>query len=156
MSQPTTPATSQVTGETAAGPRVLFVCVRNGGKSQMAAGLMSHAAQQRGLAVRVSSAGTEAGTKLNAQSVASLAEVGVDISAERTHQLTEDDVRAADLVVVLGSEARVDPLDGTLVEVWETDEPSTRGIEGMERMRLVRDDIDRRVEDLLDRLEGTA
>lgn len=133
-------------------PRVLFVCVRNGGKSQMAAGLMRHVAEQQGLAVQVSSAGTQAGTKLNAQSVESLAEIGVDISAARTHQLTEDDVRGADLVVVLGSEARVEPVGQTAVEVWETDEPSKRGIEGMERMRLVRDDIAARVQDLAGRL----
>jgi arsenate-mycothiol transferase len=147
MTQPTTPAASP-----AEGPRVLFVCVRNGGKSQMAAGLMRHAAEQRGLAMQVSSAGTEAATKLNAQSVESLAEVGVDISTARTHQLTDDDVRAADLVVVLGGEARVEPVGGTPVELWETDEPSTRGIEGMDRMRLVRDDIAARVEDLAGRL----
>ncbi|TNM69198.1 low molecular weight phosphatase family protein [Streptomyces sp. NP160] len=133
-------------------PRVLFVCVRNGGKSQMAAGLMRRAAEQRGLAVQVSSAGTRAGEQLNAQSVASLAEVGVDISTARTHQLTDDDVRDADLVVVLGGEARVEPVGGTPVEVWETDEPSARGIEGVERMRLVRDDIGQRVEELVDRL----
>lgn len=124
-------------------PRVLFVCVKNGGKSQMAAGLMRHVA---GAAVAVDSAGTKAGDKLNAQSVESLAEVGVDISAEQPQQLTDDLVRAADLVVVLGGEARVDAVDGTPVEVWETDEPSARGIEGMERMRLVRDDIAHRVE----------
>jgi arsenate-mycothiol transferase len=146
VTEPTPPTEAQQE------PRVLFVCVRNGGKSQMAAGLMRHAAEQRGLAVRVSSAGTRAGTSLNAQSVESLAEVGVDISAARTHQLTDDDVRAADLVVVLGGEARVDPVDGTPVEVWETDEPSARGIEGMERMRLVRDDIAARVDELVGRL----
>lgn len=139
-------------GSPAAGPRVLFVCVRNGGKSQMAAGLMEHAAAQQGLAVQVSSAGTRAGKTLNAESVESLAEVGVDISGAGTHQLTDDDVRAADVVVVLGGEARVEPVDGTRVEVWETDEPSARGVEGMERMRLVRDDIAARVEDLARRL----
>ena len=152
MTQPTTPSASP-TSISAEGPRVLFVCARNGGKSQMAAGLMRHAVEQRGLAVQVSSAGTQAGMKLNAQSVECLAEVGVDISTARTHQLTEDDVRAADLVVVLGGEARVEPVDGTPVEAWETDEPSTRGIEGMERMRLVRDDIAARVEELVGRLD---
>ena len=132
---------------------MLFVCVRNGGKSQMAAGLMRHAVEQRGLTVQVSSAGTQAGMKLNAQSVECLAEVGVDISTARTHQLTEDDVRAADLVVVLGGEARVEPVEGTPVEVWEIDEPSTRGIAGMDRMRRVRDDIATRVQELVDRLD---
>ncbi|WP_432535803.1 arsenate-mycothiol transferase ArsC [Kineococcus arenarius] len=126
-------------------PRVLFVCVKNGGKSQMAAGLMRRAA---GDAVAVGSAGTRAGTALNAQSVESLREVGVDISGEQPKQLTDEMVRDADLVVVLGSEAQVEPVGGTPVEVWETDEPSTRGIEGAERMRLVRDDIAARVEQL--------
>ena len=134
---------------TAATPRVLFVCVKNGGKSQMAAGLMRAAA---GPAVEVASAGTLAGATLNAQSVASLAEVGIDISDQQPCQLTDDMVRDADLVVVLGSEARVEPVEGTPVEVWETDEPSRRGIEGAERMALVRDDIAARVAGLRQRL----
>ena len=131
-------------------PSVLFVCVKNGGKSQMAAGLMRRATGD----VVVESAGTRAGTALNALSVRSLAEVGVDISHETPRQLTPDLVRAADLVVVLGSEARVEPVDGTPVEVWETDEPTTRGIEGMARMRLVRDDIAARVEHMHRRLQS--
>ena len=133
-------------------PHVLFVCVKNGGKSQMAAGLMRRATGD----VVVESAGTRAGTALNALSVRSLAEVGVDISHETPRQLTPDLVRAADLVVVLGSEARVEPVDGTPVEVWETDEPSTRGIEGDERMALVRDDIAARVDELARRLTAPA
>ncbi|MFB9375617.1 low molecular weight phosphatase family protein [Kineococcus gynurae] len=132
-------------------PSVLFVCVKNGGKSQMAAGLMRHAA---GPAVEVRSAGTRPGTALNAQSVASLAEIGVDIAGERPTLLTDELVRTADLVVVLGDEARVEPAGGTPVEVWDVDEPSRRGIEGAERMRLVRDDIARRVEELRVRLAG--
>ncbi|MBB2900861.1 arsenate-mycothiol transferase [Kineococcus radiotolerans] len=134
-------------------PRVLFVCVKNGGKSQMAAGLMRAVA---GPAVEVDSAGTRAGTALNAESVQSLLELGVDISGGHPQQLTDEMVAAADLVVVLGSEARVEPVGGTPVEVWETDEPSTRGIEGAERMRLVRDDIAARVEDLARRLAAPA
>lgn len=133
-------------------PHVLFVCVKNGGKSQMAAGLMRRATGD----VVVESAGTRAGTALNALSVRSLAEVGVDISHETPRQLTPDLVRAADLVVVLGSEARVEPVDGTPVEVWETDEPSTRGIEGDERMTLIRDDIAARVDELARRLTAPA
>ena len=115
----------------------------------MAAGLMRAAA---GPAVLVDSAGTEAGDALNALSVQSLRELGIDVSDQRPQQLTDGLVRAADLVVVLGAEARVAPVDGTPVEVWETDEPSARGIEGTERMRLVRDDIAARVEDLTRRL----
>ena len=130
-------------------PRVLFVCVKNGGKSQMAAGLMRDVAGAR---MQVDSAGTRPGASLNALSVSALAEVGIDISSQVTQPVTDDLVRAADLVVVLGSDARVEPVDGTGVETWETDEPSARGIEGIERMRLVRDDIAARVRELAQRL----
>ena len=69
--------------------------------------------------------------------------------------MTGDLVRAADVVVTLGRDAKVDPVAGTRVENWDTDEPSARGIEGMERMRLVRDDIATRVRDLAARLGVT-
>ena len=134
-----------------AAPRVLFVCVRNGGKSQMAAGLLEHHA---GDAVAVSSAGTDAGDRINALSAEVLREVGVEIGDRTPRQLTGAMVAAADLVVVLGAEAAVAPVDGTPVRTWETDEPSTRGIEGVERMRLVRDDIDVRVRALAAELTG--
>jgi len=130
-------------------PQVLFVCVKNGGKSQMAAGLMKSRA---GDTVEVHSAGTKPGSKINELSAASLAEVGVDITGEQPKLITDGDVRAADVVLTLGREAHVEPVPGTRFEDWDTDEPSERGIEGMERMRLVRDDIDRRVQDLLTRL----
>ncbi len=119
-------------------PRVVFVCVKNAGKSQMAAGLMSDYA---GDAVEASSAGTKAEISLDELSVQSLAEVGVDISAEQPKALTEQMVRDADVVITLGREAHVTPVEGTRVEQWVTDEPSERGIDGIERMRLVRDDI---------------
>ena len=130
-------------------PRVLFVCVKNGGKSQMAAGLMR---QRAGDQIDVQSAGTQPGTKINELSAASLAEVGVDITGEQPKLITEDAVRAADLVVTLGREAHVEPVAGTQFENWDTDEPSQRGIDGADRMRLIRDDIDRRVQHLLTRL----
>lgn len=126
-------------------PRVLFVCVKNGGKSQLAAGLMSAIARDR---IEVHSAGTEPGTKINQLSADSLAELGIDISDEVPKLITEEAVRAADLVVTLGQDAQVDEIDGTRFERWETDEPSLRGIEGMNRMRLVRDDIRARVQTL--------
>ena len=127
---------------TSSAPSVLFVCVKNGGKSQMAAGLMR---QEAGVGVEVSSAGTRAGSDLNQLSVDVLREVGVDISAERPQQLTDDMVAAADVVVVVGTDAQVEPVEGTRVLVWDVDEPSRRGVEGVERMRLVRDDIAERV-----------
>ncbi|KRC42051.1 low molecular weight phosphatase family protein [Oerskovia sp. Root22] len=126
---------------------VLFVCVKNGGKSQMAAGL----ARQIAPDVQVDSAGTSPGSSLNALSVEAMAEVGVDLSGEHPQPLTPELVAAAEVVVVLGRDAQVTTDDGTPVVVWDTDEPSLRGIEGMERMRLVRDDIAAHVRDLLER-----
>jgi arsenate-mycothiol transferase len=133
-------------------PSVLFVCVKNGGKSQMAAGLMR---QLAGDTVTVDSAGTQPGNKLNELSAASLAEVGVDITDQSPKPVTEDLVRAADVVVTLGREAHVEEAPGTRFENWDTDEPSERGIDGIERMRLVRDDIAARVRELAARLGVT-
>ncbi|MBM4554963.1 phosphatase [Prescottella equi] len=130
-------------------PSVLFVCVKNGGKSQMAAGLMRKAA---GDTVEVHSAGTKPGAAVNALSAQSLLEVGVDITAETPKAIDPQLVRGVDLVVTLGREAHVDPVPGTRFENWDTDEPSERGIDGIERMRLVRDDIAARVEQLTGQL----
>lgn len=124
---------------------VLFVCSKNGGKSQMAAALMRHRAQGR---VTVHSAGTQPGKALNPQSVEALGEIGVGVDGEYPKPVTDDVLSSVDTVVVLGNEAKLDPRPGQRFEVWETDEPSLRGIEGMERMRLVRDDIRSRVEEL--------
>ena len=133
----------------AAKPSVLFVCVKNSGKSQMAAGLMRRAA---GDTVDVHSAGTHPGTALNAMSVRSLAEVGIDITDQSPQPIDPQLVRDVDVVVTLGREARVQLVTGTRFENWNTDEPSDRGIDGIERMRLVRDDIAARVTDLAARL----
>jgi arsenate-mycothiol transferase len=142
-----------MTDPTSARPSVLFVCVKNGGKSQMAAGLM---AQRAGGAVEVHSAGTQPGRAVNGLSAAALAEVGVDISGKTPRPVTDQMVRDADVVVTLGREAHVDQVPGTAFENWDTDEPSERGIDGIERMRLVRDDIRRRVDDLYGRLTDQA
>ena len=128
---------------------VLFVCQKNGGKSQMAAALMRAAA---GDGVEVFSAGTKPAAALNAQSVESLTELGIGVGDEHPKAITAAMVAAADVVVILGSEARVDEVAGTRFETWITDEPSERGIEGMVRMRLVRDDIRTRVDELRARL----
>ena len=130
-------------------PAVLFVCSKNGGKSQLAAGLMNQLANGN---VTVYSAGTKPGKSLNPQAVESLTELGIDISSEHPKPVTEDVLDVVDAVIVLGTEAKLEPREGTRFEVWETDEPSERGIEGMERMRLVRDDIGFRVRDLYEDL----
>ena len=134
---------------TAGKPSVLFVCVKNGGKSQMAAGLMRKIA---GDAVQVHSAGTRPDIAVNDLSAQALAEVGVDITGNTPTLIDPQLVRNVDVVVTLGREANIDPVPGTRFENWDTDEPSERGIGGIERMRLVRDDIADRVADLLTRM----
>lgn len=132
-------------------PSVLVVCVKNSGKSQMAAGLMRKLA---GDSVLVYSAGTKPGDGINALSAESLAEVGVDISDEKPKPSDPGLVRDVDFVITLGREAHVEPVPGTRFENWDTDEPAKRGIDGIERMRLVRDDIAKRVTDLLRRIQA--
>lgn len=123
-------------------PSVLFVCVKNAGKSQMAAALMRQLASD---SVIVHSAGTRAGERVNALSARVLAEVGIDISGEAPSQLDAGMLGDVDVVVTLGREARVEPVAGPRFETWDTVEPSERGIDGIERMRLIRDDIAQRV-----------
>ncbi|MGW5440774.1 arsenate-mycothiol transferase ArsC [Nocardia asteroides] len=119
----------------------------------MAAGLMRAIAGDR---VQVHSAGTKPGTAVNALSAESLLEVGVDITAETPKPIDPALLRSVDLVVTLGREAHIDPVDGVRIVNWDTDEPSERGIDGIERMRLVRDDISAHVNDLLTELTTPA
>ena len=133
-------------------PSVLFVCVRNSGKSQMAAGLMRELVGKK---VAVHSAGTEPGTNLNDPSVQALLDVGVDISGEEPKPIDPQLLSAVDLVVTLGREAHIEPINGVAVENWDTDEPSERGIDGIERMELIRNDIAARVAELAKRLLDT-
>lgn len=139
------------TASSGAKPSVLFVCSKNGGKSQLAAGLMNQLAAGT---VAVYSAGTKPGKSLNPQAVESLSELGIDITAEHPKPVAENVLGSVDAVIVLGTEAKLEPHEGTRFEVWETDEPSERGIEGTERMRLVRDDIQARVRKLYAELTG--
>jgi len=133
-------------------PAVLFVCVKNGGKSQMAAGLMRQVA---GESVEVFSAGTKPGAEINALSAQVLGEVGIDITDQTPKLIDPELIRNVDLVVTLGREAKVDTVPETQFENWDTDEPSERGIDGIERMRLVRDDIAARVDALATRMRHT-
>ena len=119
----------------------------------MAAGLMSKVA---GDTVQVYSAGTKPGTAVNDLSAQALAEVGVDITGNTPTLIDPQLVRDVDVVVTLGREARVDPVPDKRFENWDTDEPSERGIDGIERMRLVRDDIAARIADLLDRMQTVS
>lgn len=134
-------------------PSVLFVCVKNGGKSQIAAALMRKLG-----GVSVSSAGTKPGSALNEEAAMAVAERGASMAGEMPRLINAEEVAGVDRVVVLGAEAVVEPVAGMRgrIETWITDEPSQRGIEGMERMRLVVADIAARVETLHDELLGPA
>ncbi|MGW0057195.1 arsenate-mycothiol transferase ArsC [Nocardia nova] len=126
-------------------PSVLFVCVRNSGKSQMAAALLRHHA---GDTIEVHSAGTDPGSALNQLSVQVLAEAVVEVGDEHPKPLDPELLARIDTVVILGREARLDPPPRVRILVWDTDEPSHRGIDGIDRMRLIRDDIADRVNSL--------
>lgn len=130
---------------------VLFICKKNAGKSQMAAALTRTHAAQLGVEIHVFSAGTQPGESPNDLSIQSLAEVAASHLVDSPKPVDPQLLACVDHVVVLGREAQVDMPDnarGTF-ERWDTDEPSERGIEGAERMRLIRNDIDRRVRVLL-------
>ena len=137
---PTSPETAPETETEIPGGR--FVGVKNGGKSQMAAALMRLAA---GDTVAVHSAGTRPGTAVNSLSAQALAEVGADITGETPKPIDPELLSRVDLVVTLGREAVIDTPTGVGLVNWDTDEPSERGIDGIERMRLVRDDLATRV-----------
>ncbi|MGO0576352.1 arsenate-mycothiol transferase ArsC [Ornithinimicrobium panacihumi] len=128
-------------------PTVVFVCQSNAGKSQMAEALLR---QVVGDEVEIHSAGTRPGTDINHESEAALAEIGADMSGGTPKGVDPELLRRADRVVVLGENAQLEPVDGQRAEIerWVTDEPSARGVHGQERMRLVRDDIRARVQQL--------
>ncbi|GAA0036906.1 arsenate-mycothiol transferase ArsC [Brevibacterium metallidurans] len=134
-------------------PSVLFICVKNGGKSQMAAALMRYAA---GDSIQVHSAGTSPGTTLNALSVATVAEVGASMDGEYPKPIDPELLRTADRVVVIGDEAVVEPVPEMTgsIETWTIDEPSARGIDGEVRMRLIRDELNEKVGRLTSELVG--
>lgn len=132
-------------------PGVLFVCVKNGGKSQMAGALMRHHAGNR---INVFTAGTNPGTEINQQSAQSLAELNISLDGEYPKPITEDILKKVDLIIILGKEAVITPVPGIQIRTWDTDEPSLRGIEGSERMALIRDDIENRVQQLLSEMTG--
>lgn len=121
-------------------PSVLFVCVKNAGKSQMAAALMRHLSNSP---VQVYSAGTRPGSALNDLSVTTLAEIGAGVDGEYPKPIDPAVLRSANRVIVIGEEAVVEPIPGMVgtINTWTIDEPSARGIEGIERMRLVRDQL---------------
>ncbi|MCC2314035.1 arsenate reductase ArsC [Cellulomonas xiejunii] len=127
-------------------PCVLFVCVHNAGRSQMAAGWVRHLS---GGAVEVRSAGSMPAERINPVAVEAMAEVGVDIRAEQPKVLTPEAVQASDVVVTMGCGDACPFYPGTRYEDWQLDDPAGQGIEAV---RPIRDEIRTRVLALLDEL----
>ncbi|MGI9124611.1 MAG: arsenate reductase ArsC [Mycobacterium sp.] len=127
-------------------PTVLFVCIHNAGRSQMAAGFLRTLA---GDSVEVRSAGSAPGTRVNPAAVAAMAEVGIDISDQTPRQLTPDAVESADVVVTMGCGDACPVFPGISYRDWDLADPAGKGIEAV---RPIRDEIELRVRALVDEL----
>ena len=127
-------------------PSVLFVCVHNAGRSQMAAGYLAHLS---GGAVEVRSAGSLPADAINPVAVEAMAEDGVDIRAERPKVLTTEAVKASDVVITMGCGDVCPVFPGKRYEDWALDDPAGQGLDAV---RGSRDEIRARVERLLDEL----
>ena len=124
-------------------PSVLFLCVHNAGRSQMAMGYFRHLAGDRALAW---SGGSEPGASVNPSAVAAMREVGIDISGESPKAWTDEVVRAADVVVTMGCGDACPVFPGTRYEDWPLADPAGRDVAAV---RPIRDQIERRVRRLL-------
>jgi len=128
-------------------PSVLFVCVHNAGKSQMAAALMRQKALD---SVEVLSGGTDPGDALNEPARIAVSEVGASMDGEFPKKIARETLERVDRVIILGNEAKVDALPGMhgRIETWFTPEPGPEIGDKMAQTRIVRDDISRRVHEL--------
>jgi protein-tyrosine-phosphatase len=140
-------ALAKVEGKAADGlPVVLFLCVHNAGRSQMALGWFNHLAGDRAVAW---SGGSEPGSEINPSAVTAMAEVGIDISGEFPKPWTDEIVRAADAVITMGCGDACPIFPGKRYEDWVLDDPAGKDVDAV---RPVRDDIRVRVEELLNSL----
>jgi arsenate reductase len=130
-------------------PAVLFLCVHNAGRSQMAAGWLRHLAGDNAL---VYSGGSEPASEINAAVAIAMGEVGIDISAEFPKPWTDEIVRAADVVITMGCGDACPLYPGTRYEDWELEDPAGAGLDDV---RPIRDDIRTRVEQLMTSLDIT-
>jgi protein-tyrosine-phosphatase len=129
-------------------PEVLFVCVHNSGRSQMAAGLVN---LRSGGKIHVRSAGSAPGDHIDVAVIEAMAEVGVDLSAEFPKPLSDEFVRAADLVVTMGCGDACPIYPGKRYEDWELEDPAGKDLD---TVRGIRDEIDARVRRLVAELAG--
>jgi arsenate reductase len=131
-------------------PGVLFVCVHNAGRSQMAAALLERHAAGR---IRVRSAGSEPADRLHPAVVQAMAEVGIDIAGEQPKILQAEAVRSSDVVITMGCGDACPVFPGIRYEDWELEDPAGRPVE---EVRRIRDEIDGRVRQLVEELVGQA
>ncbi len=131
-------------------PSVLFVCVHNAGRSQMASGYLMHLGAGR---VDVRSAGSQPADRINPVAVEAMREEGIDITAEQPKVLTPEAVQDSDVVITMGCGDACPFFPGTRYEDWRLDDPAGQGIESV---RPIRDEIRGRVERLLAELLGHA
>jgi arsenate reductase (thioredoxin) len=124
-------------------PEVLFVCVQNAGRSQMAAGLLDRRAGDR---IRIVSAGSEPADQLNPAVVKAMAEIGIDISAERPKRLETDMVRESDVVITMGCGDACPIYPGKRYEDWDLEDPAGKDLA---TVRRIRDEIAGRVDELV-------
>ena len=127
-------------------PSVLFVCVHNAGRSQMAAGWLRHLARD---SVEVRSAGSEPADRINPVAVRAMQEVGIDISDQRPKVLTTDAVQASDVVITMGCGDACPVFPGKRYLDWELEDPAGKGVDSV---RPIRDEIERRVRSLVGEL----
>jgi arsenate reductase len=127
-------------------PTVLFVCVHNAGRSQMAAGWLRHLAGDR---VEVRSAGSEPADQINPAAVEVMREVGIDITDQTPTKLTWDAAEASDVIVTMGCGDACPVFPGKRYEDWKLDDPAGKGVDAV---RPIRDEIRRRVEHLVSEL----
>jgi arsenate reductase len=131
-------------------PSVLFVCVHNAGRSQMAAAFLQNLAGDH---IEVLSAGSAPADHINPAAVAAMLEVGIDMSAASPKILTEDAVRASDVVITMGCGDACTIYPGKRYEDWKLDDPAGKGVESV---RPIRDDIRTRVEALISQLTAQS
>ena len=131
-------------------PSVLFVCVHNAGRSQMAAGFLSHLAGDR---VEVRSAGSAPAATINSAAVEAMAEIGIDISAQSPKILTPDAVQTSDVVITMGCGDACPVFPGVSYRDWALEDPAGKGVEAV---RPIRDQIKDRVEALIAELVPAA